>query len=181
MREALRSSGGHTNVIELGLRQQQSDSTFDILRPALDRALATLASFASGKGDQTQVASFRERIEHCRGTLAKADAKTAAAEMMDCLATFSLSVARVNEGERRPEEIVSLITLVRDAVAALAGGVETADASVCDSMTRLDHLSRVTDPDMLRAQLAIEVSILKEIAVDRKRQWDTTLRKFNAQ
>jgi diguanylate cyclase (GGDEF)-like protein len=181
MREALRNSGGHSNVIELGLRHQHSDSSFDVLRPVLDRALATLATFAAGKGDQAQVASFRERIEHCRGTLATGDAKIAAAETMDCLSTFSLSVARVNEGERRPEEIVSLITLVRDAVAALAGGVETADASVSESMTRLDYLSRVTDPEMLRAQLAIEVSLLKEIAVNRKRQWETTLKRFNSQ
>jgi len=181
MRDIGVSGGSHNKVIELGLRPGMSELRLEALREVLDVGLSTVATLAAGRGGEAQIAAFRDRIERCRTTVASADARTATASAMECFASCAQLVPPAKDADRRPDEIVALIRLVRDAVEALAGGAARADAGINESTARLETLGRTASPDVLRAQLAIEVALLKSLAVERKRAWDETIDRFNTQ
>jgi diguanylate cyclase (GGDEF)-like protein len=79
----------------------------------------------------------------------------------------------------RRQDLANMVTLVRDAVAAMGEGHALSTAELSASTQRLDQMQSVTNFGDLRQLLAHEVVTLKSIATDREREHDRVVSTLN--
>ncbi len=93
--------------------------------------------------------------------------RLAASCLEDCRTYFELAQGQVKEQQG---EISSLIDLLREAMATLAGGATTFHAKMTTSAERFTALAKIDDIRQLRIHLAREVEQLKGRLAEKQRQ-----------
>jgi diguanylate cyclase (GGDEF)-like protein len=168
-------------VTALDLRRPSTgDSENEWLRGLVDQSLSLLRDLlaAGGEPERTDLAS---RLDHCRAVLAVDDeAGVARALSAQCLSRVRevVSHAKQQEIDRR-QEMAALVALVREAVMTVGAEVNSLQSTVGQSADRFESISGLDDPAQIKARLIAEVTALKNVAVERRRVWDMTSRKFN--
>jgi diguanylate cyclase (GGDEF)-like protein len=79
----------------------------------------------------------------------------------------------------RRQDLSKMVTLVREAVAAMGEGHAHSTAALTATTTRLDQMQSVTNFDELRELLASEVVTLKSVATSREREHDQVVSTLN--
>jgi diguanylate cyclase len=155
----------------------------DALRPVIDRALTLLVEALQNGEDGVDRTAALAQIDICRPLMTRTSdveqIEQAGQELFTvCEATLkTMAAARA----ARQNELNSLIGLVREAVAAIAGDNHHFDASLDQSTARFEAMSRVDDLAVLKQQLSAEVTVLKRIAAERQKSWESTVRVFESQ
>jgi diguanylate cyclase (GGDEF)-like protein len=149
-------------------------------RTVIDRLLALQADVIADS-ELAVGACLSERIDACRRAVA-ADAPTAAIDPLleECADLWRQTLAGMR-GERlaQKREIAALVTLVREALSAVAGDTRAFAQSLDQSVERFEQLVRVDDDRDLKQQLVIEVQILRHTAAERNRSWRKTCEQFS--
>src|SRR5262249_37083788 len=78
----------------------------------------------------------------------------------------------------RQKEIASLVALIHEAVAAVAGDATVLQTTISQSTHRFPALIRINDIGELKRQTMSEVVALKQISAERQKSWDSTLGLF---
>jgi diguanylate cyclase (GGDEF)-like protein len=168
-----------TNVVALHLAHGSSRaSDADVLRRTLDEALATLAHVltAGDTGSPEVVAA----VDRCRADLAAGlEVDAIAARARTCFESTRKSAAQAKSrtAEQR-SQVSSLVAMVRETVAAVAGDHATIDKTLTGSAERFQRLAGVQDIRQIQAQLVEEVSTLKRVTIERRAAWDKTREEF---
>lgn len=174
------------HYIELGLQVPVGGNPLvGALRPVVDRALTVLAdAIRSGEEQEDGVkrAEVLAEIERCRQVMADVDEperiESASGQVFSaCEATLRHIAAQRNA---RRAEISSLIGLVREAVATIAGDNHKFDGSLDQSTARFEAMTHCNDLRLLKQQLVSEVTVLKKIAAERQKTWETTVSVFES-
>jgi diguanylate cyclase (GGDEF)-like protein len=160
----------------LGLREGVSEPLIRELRAALDRLFQMVCAaspFPEGGADGT---AFRHRINLCRAVLAD---ESDADRMKDiCESLLGLCQKTLDKVRRdravAGDELESVISIVRDAMATITGQEQSYRDRQADSASRLGALQQVPDIGELKARLAYEVTELKHLAEERAAQWRET-------
>lgn len=148
------------------------------VREAFDRALDLLSrAVAIHNGGQAP-----ELVAQARAALgAAAELSDMLAAVSPCLDWCEQKVAELTAQRTEwQSEITGIVSLVRDAVSALAGGESTFSGGLGASAQRFEALAAMRDLNQLRTQLRQEVAALKQLAADRQRAWDNALDSFHA-
>jgi diguanylate cyclase len=150
----------------------------DGARNLLDRALVLLSqAMAVQDGGQPSEQIARARAV-AGGATELSDIVVAVSECLDwCEQKIAELTAQRTEWQ---SEITGIVSLVRDAVSALAGGESTFAGGLGASAQRFEALASMRDLNQLRVQLRQEVAGLKQLAADRQRDWSCALNSFHA-
>jgi diguanylate cyclase len=157
----------------LGLREGQSEPLTRELRTALDRLFQMVCATSPFTEGGAEATAFLHRINLCRAVLAD---ESDAGRMKDvCDSLLDLCQQTLDQVRRERvvagNELEAVISMVRDAVATIAGQEQSNRLKDDDSATRLGALQQVTDIKQLKARLAQEVAELKQRAEERAAQW----------
>ena len=173
----------HNTMVELGLRDIRTAShvanmsTFRaLLCEVLDYFDEVLTSGDEGLDGENLCA----KVARYRGLLGAAMDQghivaIASPLLAVCQETFE-RLKRDRWGAR--EEIVDLVTHIREAVAIIVGEGTAFTGDLGDSVERLDALKRIPNLQELKAGLAREVRALKQVARDREQRWQSTVAAF---
>jgi diguanylate cyclase (GGDEF)-like protein len=170
-------------MIELGLQQRSSPDSgnlVSVLRPVIDRALEVLSE-AIQAGDETTVRQQAlSEIGRCRELFLEESEPERIQVASQLLFQTCESTLRSFAEQRssRQSEINALIALVREAVATIAGSNQTFDSSLDQTTARFEAMAQCNDLHQLKERLAIEVTTLKKIAVERQQGWQKTVSVF---
>lgn len=147
----------------------------------LERVLALLKDFVAvvDLGDRGELLA---RLDGCqRGMSAARDLDAMLHIVTVCQVTCGSIIARLNQNQSRQEaEIASIVGMVREALAAVAGDGRALNTDLGLSMGRFAALVEIDDPATLKQQLADEVKTLRDLAEATERRWDETCRGFTA-
>lgn len=174
------------HYIELGLQAPVgANPLVGALRPVVDRALGVLAeAIRSGEEHEDGVkrGEVLADIERCRKLMAEVAEperiERASHELFSaCEATLRHIATQRNA---RRAEISSLIALVREAVATIAGDNHKFDSSLDQSTARFEAMTFCNDLRLLKQQLVSEVTVLKKIAAERQKTWASTVSVFES-
>lgn len=168
-------------VTALDLRRPaQADSENEWLRGLVDQSLSLLRDLLAAAGEPER-ADLATRLDHCRAVLAvDDDAGVARALSAQCLSRCREVVTHAKQQEiDRRQEMATLVALVREAVMTVGAEVNSLQNTVGQSADRFESISALDDPAQIKARLIAEVTALKNVAVERRRVWDMTSRKFN--
>ena len=164
-------------VIELDLHGKPlSAADAEALRAVLDRSLALLRDVLASADPQDRKEPC-ERIDEYRAALGgAAEPRKQQALAARCFESCRGAVGRVGEAQaERRKEIASLVELVREAMATIAGDAGELQSSLSQSTERFEALAGLNDLHQIKTRLATEVVVLKQIAAERQRVWDDTL------
>jgi diguanylate cyclase len=146
-----------------------------VLRRTLDEAFGTLAEVLAA-ADAGALADVIASVDQCRAELAAG----VEAEILDPLArscfdsTRQLTAqARQHAAEQR-EQIASLVAVVRETVATVAGDQASLHETLAGSASRFERLAQADDIRQMQAQLVREVATLKRITIERRAAWEQT-------
>lgn len=170
-------------MVELGLRDIRSAShvaNMATFRALLCEVLDFFDEVLSSQDEGLDGENLCEKVAHYRGLLAAAMdhghiAAIASPLLAVCQETFE-RLKRQRDGTR--DEIVGLISHVRDAMAVIVGEGATFSEDLNDSTERLDALKRIPNLQELKAGLAREVRSLKQVAREREHRWQSTVTAF---
>jgi diguanylate cyclase len=150
------------------------------LRPVVDRALTVMAELLSAGIDSGQRRPALAEIERCRTAIS--EERDPARIQSAAIAAFDACQHAVSEmtSQRmaRQVEMTSLISLVREAVSAMTGDHDKLDIHLNQSAQRFEELALCDDLRRLKERLASEVVVLKRVAVERRRSWESTVSVF---
>lgn len=177
---------GKEHYIELGLQAPPSGHPLvGALRPVVDRALAVLAE-AIQSGDEQEDGVKRTdilaEITRSRQLMTEVDEPEHIASLSHQLFSTCETTLRHMASQRnaRRAEISSLISLVREAVATIAGDNHKFDSGLDQSTARFEAMTYCNDLRLLKQQLITEVTVLKKIAADRQKSWEATVSVFES-
>jgi hypothetical protein len=148
----------------------------DVVRRTLDEVLGALAEILAA-GD-AEMAETVAAIDVCREQLAAGGP----AEVFQALATECLestrNVAALARGRATEQaaQIAALVTMVREAVAAITGDQSSLHETLAGSAERFAQLARVNDLHQIQEQLFKEVATLKRLTVERRAEWQRTFK-----
>jgi diguanylate cyclase (GGDEF)-like protein len=147
-------------------------------RRLLGEAFAMLAEVL-GTGIPTP-ADLTASLNKCREGIASG-AETAvlsplAADCFTLMGRFAV-LARNHETEHR-NQVAALVTMVQDAVTAIAGSQANLDETLNGSVDRFERLARLDNVEQIQAQLFKEVKTLKRLAIERRATWEETFQEF---
>lgn len=83
-----------------------------------------------------------------------------------------------NERALQQTEMRSVVTVLREVVAAIAAANQTLELHVFDSATRMTALADCNDIHELKARLTTEVTRMKSLAVESRQHWQATVKGF---
>ena len=129
-------------------------------------------SCADGTGQQGEL---KAEFELAWAALQEAATDQSVAAHSDALLALCDRAVEACQQERVSNrvEVASLVTLVRDAVRALAGEGQTFSTDINASIERFDALRHVPDLRELKARLSAEVVQLKAFASERESRWQS--------
>lgn len=154
----------------------------DSLRPPAERLLVLLRDFVAVV-ELSDQGGLLKSIEACRKTVASAsswDAVMASIEALDVACRSVLSELDRQRLEQQ-EEIATLVDMVREALAIVAGDGQTFNRQLGSSMKRFEALVHINDVRQLKSQLVHEIGELRHIAEERQKTWEETCEKFTQQ
>lgn len=160
--------------------QEPGGSSLAALRPVVERALGTIADLLSASADSTQRRTALAEIERGRTALLEerdpARIQAVAQSMFDAC---HIAVAELtSQRAARQAEINSLIALVREAVNAVTGDQQSLDTHLNASAQRFEEMAQCDDLRQLKERLASEVTVLKRVAEERRKRWESTVTVF---
>ena len=161
-------------------RRDASAGSSERWRTVIDRLLALQADVVADS-ELAVGTRLSECIDACRRAVA-ADVPTASLEPLleECVDLWRQTLAGT-KGERlaQKREIAALVTLVREALSAVAADTRASAQNLGQSVERLEQLVRIDDEKELKQQLVIEVQILRHTAAERNRSWKRTCAQFS--
>lgn len=172
--------------IELGLQEPAgAGGLVGALRPVVDRALAVLSEAIQSGAEEADGINRRDalaEIQRCRHLMAEATDPDQIGQASQQLFAVCESTVRSMATQRsaRQAEINSLIGLVREAVATIAGDNHCFASSLDQTTARFEAMAQCNDLRQLKQQLAAEVTVLKKIAAERQQSWATTVSVFQS-
>lgn len=169
------------DLIALGLRARVPRQSAAQPRELLDQLLELLRDVIA-TSDLTNAGALAEQIDQCRVLAARASG-TAAIErsVMECLAACRHALAGF-EKQRidHRQEIKTLVGMIREALAIVAGDSQSFGTSLVSSMDRFEALVRIDDLPQLKRALVHEVGALRTLAAERQKNWEHTSARFHA-
>jgi diguanylate cyclase len=163
-------------VIELGLGLPHGAQTIGAFRHIIDRSLNLLRDWLIAFGDPDRSNDVCTDIDECLSHLeAGADAEQLRAMVLPCLDTSKTIVTdmRLREMESR-NEMSTLITIVREAVAAVTQESQNFHSSLTQSTERFVAVAHYNDIHQIKHQILAEVSVLKRVVAERQQAWDSS-------
>jgi diguanylate cyclase len=151
----------------------------DVLRRTLDEAFGTLADVLASI-DTGTLGDVISSIDRCRAELGAG----IAAEVFDlharsCFdATRNIAAHGRNRSAEQRSQIASLVSMVRETVATIAGDQANLHETLAGSTGRFERLATLNDLQQIQAQLAQEVATLKRITIERREAWERTFKDF---
>lgn len=170
--------------IGLGLQAGgDSHGLVDTLRPIVDRALVILTDALQAGEEGVDRAAALAQIEKCRPVIAgESEPERIASATEELFATCEATLKTMaTQRSARQAEISSLIGLVREAVATIAGDNSRFDNNLDQTAARFEAMQACNDLRQLKQQLSSEVTVLKRIAAERQKSWDATVHVFEKQ
>jgi diguanylate cyclase len=169
------------DLIALGLRARGTRQTAALPRDLLDQLLELLRDVVA-TSDLIDAAALAERIERCRTLATRAPGTaTVEASVLECLAVCRQALSAFEKqrvGHR--EEIATLVGMIREALAIVAGDSQSFGKSLVSSMDRFEALVRIDDLPKLKMALVKEVGSLRSLAAERQKNWEQTSARFHA-
>lgn len=174
-----------TDLVALRLgpdvRDADTSSETDVLRRTLDEAFGTLAEVIEA-GDAATKVELIAAVTQCRADLAAGIATAAldshAAACFAATRNFAAS-GRVRSAEQRAQ-IASLVAMVRETVATIAGGEANLHDTLTGSAERFERIARGGDLQQIQAHLFEEVRTLKRLTMERQAEWQETFQTFGS-
>jgi diguanylate cyclase (GGDEF)-like protein len=159
-----------------------SDGALETLRPAAERLLTLLRDFVAVV-ELSDQGGLLEAIEICRKVVASSSTVREALEALEACNRACRSVLSELDRQRleQQEEIATLVDMVREALAIVAGDGQTFNRQLGSSMQRFEALVHISDVKQLKTQLIREVGDLRRIAEERQRLWEDTCQRFTQQ
>jgi len=151
----------------------------DVLRRTLDEALGTLAEVLAA-GDTGALGDIISSLDRCRAELGAGIAP----DVFDLHARACFEATRNNAAHARNRsaeqraQVASLVAMVRETVATIAGDQAGLHDSLAGSAGRFERLATLNDLQQIQAQLAQEVATLKRITIERRAAWEKTFEDF---
>ena len=170
--------------IGLGLQESAGGAGLvDALRPIVDRALRLLTDALQSGEDGVDRSAALAEIEKCRPVIAEETEPARIASASEALFSACDATLKNMAAQRtaRQAEINSLIGLVREAVATIAGDNHRFDTNLDQTTARFEAMQACNDLRLLKQQLSSEVTVLKRIAAERQKAWDATVHVFEKQ
>ncbi len=173
-------------LIELGLealsKQQaalSSGAGTDPMRVPLEKLLSLLRDFVAVV-ELADEGVLHTSIEQCRQVVAASPDSTMMLAAIDACdaACRKVLVDMERQQLEHKEEIATLVDMVREALAMVAGDGEHFNKNLGSSMERFEALVHISDVRQLKVQLVREVGRLRQIAAERQKVWDETCQKF---
>lgn len=158
------------------------DSVLAAIRPTAERLLSLLRDFVAVV-ELSDQGGLLESIEICRKVVASAKTVGEAMEALDICNRACRSVLSELDRQRleQQEEIATLVDMVREALAIVAGDGQTFNRQLGSSMQRFEALVHITDLKQLKTQLIREIGDLRRIAEERQKLWEETCLRFTQQ
>ena len=152
----------------------------DLMRLPVERLLTLLRDFV-GAVEMADEGTLHASIENCRKAVVSAADPAAILTSVDACNDACRQVLAQLERQRleHKEEIATLVDMVREALAIVAGDGESFNKNLGNSMERFEALVQIDDVKQLKIQLLHEVSSLRQIAEARQKLWEETCEAFN--
>ncbi|OFW47161.1 MAG: hypothetical protein A3J29_02150 [Acidobacteria bacterium RIFCSPLOWO2_12_FULL_67_14b] len=170
-----------SGIVALDLRGKACrDKELDWLHGVVDQTFELLRDLLASSGESERV-EVSSRLDQCRAALAADDDAGVARALSAQLLLRCREVvahARQQEIDRRAE-MASLVALVREAVMSVGTEMDTFQDRVDQSTERFEAISALDDPRQIQARLVAEVTVLKQVASERRRAWESTSRSFS--
>lgn len=166
----------------VSISPSQTTGSVGVLRAPTERVLTLLRDFVavvelSDQGD------LLASIEACLKTVASSnDCHEVMAAIEACDAACRVVLSELDRQRlEQQEEIATLVDMVREALAIVAGDGQTFNRQLGSSMQRFEALVEITDVRQLKTQLVREVGELRHIAEERQKTWEETCERFTQQ
>lgn len=158
------------------------DLSVATLAPAAERLLTLLRDFVAVV-ELSDQGGLLETVEQCRRAVASAQRWEEAVEAIQICDRACRSVLAELDRQRleQQEEIATLVDMVREALAIVAGDGQVFNRQLGSSMQRFEALVHISDLKQLKTQLIREVSDLRRIAEERQKTWEETCSRFTQQ
>lgn len=175
------------DLIALGLAARSGETTTaaagsqnDFVRGPLEKLLALLRDFVAAV-ELADEGALRESIERCRALVTSAtDTATILAAIDACHDACRKVLGEMDrQGLDQKIEIATLIDMVREALALVAGDGKNFNKHLGTSMNRFEALVHIIDVRQLKIQLVREVGSLRHIAEERRKTWEHTCAMFD--
>jgi diguanylate cyclase len=164
-----------TRPIELGLNRTAA-AGLDVtgLVQILDPVLGSIAAW-SADPDAPRTADFKTRIERLRrslheGGLTPVDVNGTVEQVLSlCDGYFTETRGVLSE---RAKELASLVQVLRDTLADLAGHAKSFNVDLMNTTDRINGLANIDDIRELKRRIASEAKELKSVVVEKQRRDD---------
>jgi diguanylate cyclase len=163
-------------VIELGLASPSNGHMqIAALHNVIDRSLVLLRDWLVAFGDPSRQ-DLCQGLDDCRTALAAGVmAQELEALVVPCLDHGKSIVAEMQlkqlEGRN---EMGALITIVREAVSAVAMESKSLHVSLSQSTDRFVAVAQFNDIQQIKTQIIAEVSVLRRVIAERQTAWDSS-------
>jgi diguanylate cyclase (GGDEF)-like protein len=170
-------------ALGLGIRRPAADGApavqNDLMRMPIEKLLTLLRDFVSAV-ELADEGTLRDTIENTRKTVVAAADSATILSSIDACNDACRQVLGLLERQRleHKEEIATLVDMVREALAIVAGDGKSFNASLGTSMQRFEALVHIDDVRQLKVRLLKEVGELRQIAEERQKAWDQTCAAF---
>lgn len=178
------------DLIALGLRgqaavaQQQAPKPVgtpaDPMRLSIEKLLSLLRDFVAAV-ELADEGTLVDTLDSCRRNITSAADPATVLQSVDlCNDACRLVLSQLDRRRiEQKEEIATLVDMVREALAIVAGDGQTFNRHLGSSMERFEALVLIDDVKQLKLKLVQEINDLRHIAEERQRSWDATCAKFN--
>src|SRR5262245_44004670 len=142
---------------------------FDQFRPLAERLLTLLRDFVAVV-ELSDQGGLLESIDGCRKAVAAASTWDQIVKAVDACNVACREVLSELDRQRleQQEEIATLVDMVREALAIVAGDGQSFNRQLGSSMKRFEALVHINDVRQLKSQLVAEIGALKQIAEERQ-------------
>ena len=181
-RRALSSDAAAASAATATAFGAASADPLDEMRAPAERLLTLLRDFVTVV-ELSDQSGLLEAIETCRVALATAkDWSDISAAVEACNNACRVVLAELDRQRlEQHEEIATLVDMVREALAIVAGDGQTFNRQLGSSMKRFEALVQINDVKQLKAQLVTEIGALRTIAEERQKTWEETCVRFTQQ
>lgn len=154
--------------------------SLDLMRLPVERLLTLLRDFV-GAVELADEGTLHESIENCRKSIVvAADTATILKSIDDCNDACRQVLGQLERQRmEHKEEIATLVDMVREALAIVAGDGESFNRNLGTSMERFEALVQIDDVKQLKIRLLREVGELRSLAAERQKMWEDTCAAFN--
>jgi diguanylate cyclase len=165
-------------LIALGLRVRGQSPT-PIPTAPVDRLLRLLKDVIAVV-ELPDDGTLQQSIEDCRQAVANSrDPQTIQQAIDACADACNKTLARIDRQRlEQKKEMASLLDMVQEALAIVSGNGQSFNRHLGQTMDRFEALARIDDLRQLKAELAREVTALREVAAERQKVFEGTLQTF---